>query len=201
MQPRNAKTGEVRTVLVWDPVVRVFHWSLVASFVVAYLTPEASMVAHEIAGYTVLALVALRLVWGFLGSRHARFADFLRSPQATFVYLGALAQGRAPRFLGHNPAGGAMIIALIAAMVVISVSGHMMLTEQFFGVPWVETLHEVSVDVALVLVALHIAGVVGSSLLHRENLVWAMITGRKREADENGASADGEVAAPGSGRK
>lgn len=185
--------GEVRTVPVWDLFVRIFHWSLVTSFVVSYATAEVNDTAHEIAGYTVLALVCLRIVWGFIGSRHARFTAFIRSPRTTLGYLGEMAAGRAPRYLGHNPAGGAMIVALLAAMLVICISGHMMLTERFFGVEWVEQVHVWSANVALGLIALHIAGVLISSRLHSENLVLAMITGRKR-APEDGEHVEANAA-------
>lgn len=183
MSEQQVARGEGRALPVWDVVVRVFHWSLVASFAVAYASAEVSDIAHEIAGYTVLALVAIRVVWGFIGSPHARFSDFVRTPRAVLAYLGALSRGEAPRYIGHNPAGGAMIVALLVAMLVIGISGHMMLTESFFGVAWVETLHATAVHATLILIVLHIAGVLVSSWLHRENLVLAMLTGRKRAPD------------------
>ena len=115
-------------------------------------------------------LVAARIVWGVIGSRHARFASFVSGPRAVLAYLRALRHGHAPRHLGHNPAGGAMIVALLALLVVVAGSGC---------VPWVDHLHHFSAHLLLVVIGLHLAGVVVSSWLHRENLVLAMLTGRK----------------------
>lgn len=167
------------SVRVWDPLVRLFHWSLVASFAIAWLSEEGETL-HNAAGYVVLALVAVRVVWGFVGSRNARFRDFVPTPAALLAYLRRMLAARAERHLGHNPAGGAMIVALLAMLALTAGSGWLMTTDRFWGVGWVEKLHEVSAWLTLALVGLHVAGVVLSSLAHRENLVRAMITGRKR---------------------
>jgi cytochrome b len=103
-------------VRVWDPLVRVFHWSLVGAFAVAWLTADELQPVHEIAGYVVAGFVAFRLVWGVVGSRYARFAQFLRGPSATLAYLGDAARGRERRYLGHNPAGAAMMVALLVTL-------------------------------------------------------------------------------------
>ena len=166
-------------VRVWDPLVRLFHWSLVTSFAVAWLSEEGESL-HDGAGYVVLALVAVRVVWGFVGSRHARFRDFVPTPAALLAYLRRMLAARAERHLGHNPAGGAMIVALLAMLVLTAGSGWLMTTDRFWGVGWVEELHEIAAWLTLVMVAAHVAGVVFSSFAHRENLVRAMITGRKR---------------------
>lgn len=171
---------ETRTVRVWDPLVRVLHWGLVAAFLAAWATADAWDRAHELLGYTIVGIVAVRVVWGFVGSRHARFADFVRGPTAVAGYLGAMAGGRAPRYIGHNPAGGAMIVAMLALLIVISASGVMLTTATFWEVEWVEELHEGAVNVMLALVVLHVAGVVLASVEQGESLVRAMITGRKR---------------------
>jgi len=176
---RNSRPAEVR---VWDPLVRIFHWSLVAGFAIAWLTGDELKGVHNAAGYIVMGLVGFRVLWGLVGTRHARFSDFVRRPAAVVGYLMDMVRGRAPRHLGHNPAGGAMIVALLAAVAVISATGIMMTTDAFWGVEWVEELHEGSVNFALVLVALHLLGVLFASLEHGENLVRAMITGRKRES-------------------
>ncbi len=164
---------------VWDPVVRLFHWSLVASFGTAFLIDDDGQV-HETAGYVVLGLLAVRLVWGLIGTRHARFADFVRGPGSVVAYLRDLAAGRAERYLGHNPAGGAMILLLILAVGTTALTGWLSTTDQFWGVEWLEELHEVAAYLSVGLIALHVLGVVASSWLHQENLVRAMITGRKR---------------------
>jgi cytochrome b len=168
------------TVKIWDPFVRVFHWSLVASFAVAWLTAEDVRVLHEWAGYAAGALIGLRLVWGIMGTRYARFRQFIRPPGTVAAYLRDIATGREARYLGHNPAGGLMILALLATMAAVAASGWMMTTDAGFGVEWVEELHEALASVMLGLVGLHVLGVVVASLRHRENLVRAMVTGRKR---------------------
>jgi cytochrome b len=168
------------TVRVWDPLVRTFHWSLVALFAFAYFTGDEWKSAHEIAGYIIGGLVAFRVVWGLVGPQNARFANFVRGPSATFGYLRSALAFRAPRHLGHNPAGGAMIVALLAAIATIATTGYMMTTDAFWGLEWVEELHEIMVYVAIGLIALHIAGVVLAGIEHRENLVHAMFTGKKR---------------------
>ncbi len=160
-------------------MVRLFHWSLVASFGTAFLIVEDGQV-HETAGYVVLGLLAVRLVWGLIGTRHARFADFVRGPGAVLAYLRDLPAGRARRYLGHNPAGGAMILLLILAVGATAGTGWLSTTDRFWGVGWLEELHEVAAYLSVGLIALHVLGVVASSWLHQENLVRAMITGRKR---------------------
>jgi len=171
----------VPTVRVWDPFVRIFHWSLVGLFVVAFATGDEMERLHLAAGYAIAGLVLLRLVWGFIGSKHARFGDFVRGPAEVRSYLGQAMRFRAPRYLGHNPAGGLMILALLAMLIGISATGFMMTTDAFWGAEWVEDLHEALVYVTLGLVGLHVAGVVLASVEHGENLVKSMITGRKRE--------------------
>lgn len=173
-----------RTVKVWDPLVRLFHWSLVVAFGVAWATGDELQTVHEIAGYTIAGLVAFRIVWGLVGSTHARFTDFVRSPAAVAGYLVDTARLRARRYLGHNPAGGAMILALLVMLAVICTTGFLMTTDAFWGVEWVEETHEVAVNLTLVLIGLHLAGVFVASFEHRENLVRAMITGRKRAESE-----------------
>lgn len=118
---------------VWDPFVRVFHWSLVLLFVIAYFTGDEESWLHEWSGYAILVLVLLRLAWGLVGSRHARFSDFMRSPAAAGRYLRDLFTGRAPRYLGHNPAAGWMIVALLAALLATGTSGMVVLGLQGEG--------------------------------------------------------------------
>lgn len=169
-----------RTVKVWDPLVRIFHWSLVAAFVIAWATGDELKTVHEVAGYTIVGLVAFRVLWGLVGSTHARFSDFVRGPSAVIGYLFDTARLRARRYLGHNPAGGAMVVALLIMLSVICTTGIMMTMDAFWGVDWVEEAHEVAVNVTIVLIGLHLLGVAVAGLEHRENLVGSMITGRKR---------------------
>lgn len=170
------------TVRVWDPFVRVFHWSLVGLIAVTFVTGDRFERMHIAAGSTIGVLVALRLLWGFVGSHHARFDDFVRGPRTTVAYARAALLGRAPRCLGHNPVGGAMIVALLATIAAISISGVLMTTDAFWGSQWLEDVHEALAYALLGLVALHVAGVLASSLAHGENLVRAMVTGRKRRS-------------------
>jgi len=168
------------TVRVWDPLVRVFHWSLVLSFALAWISADEWDDLHIWAGYAAAALIAFRLVWGLVGSRYARFSQFVRSPRAVAAYLKDLLTGREARYLGHNPAGGAMILLLILSLSALCLTGWMQTLDAFWGEEWVEEVHEALANLLLVLVGLHLAGVALASLKHHENLVRAMVTGRKR---------------------
>ena len=170
------------TVRVWDPLVRLFHWSLVGLFAFAFLTGDEWKQAHEIAGYAVGGLIAFRVLWGFVGTRHARFSDFIYSPRTILTFIRESMLLRAPRYLGHNPAGGMMVVALLLMIAATAITGHMMTTDQWWGIEWVEEVHEIAAFSALGLVILHLAGVALASLEHRENLIKAMFTGRKRKA-------------------
>lgn len=170
------------TVRVWDPLVRIFHWSLVGLFAFAFLTGDEWETPHELAGYVVAGLIGFRLVWGFAGSRYARFSNFLYRPATVAGFVRDTARMKARRYLGHNPAGGLMVIALLLVIAVISLTGWMMTTDAYWGLDWVEELHEASAFAALGLIGLHIGGVIIASLEHGENLVRAMITGKKRAA-------------------
>lgn len=171
------RAGEVK---VWDAFVRVFHWTLVASFFTAWWFTEHIGWLHKGAGYVALALVLLRCIWGFVGSPHARFANFVAGPRKLLAYLGLLLRGREPRHLGHNPAGSVMILFLMTAIAVIGVSGWMMTTDTWWGNEMVETVHTVSVDAALAAVAIHVLANLYAGWHHGDNLVKSMITGRKR---------------------
>ncbi|MBR1363795.1 MULTISPECIES: cytochrome b/b6 domain-containing protein [Bradyrhizobium] len=168
------------TVKVWDPFVRVFHWSLAGLFLLAYATGDEIENVHIAAGYTIAGLLGLRIVWGFVGPRHARFSDFVRSPRAVLAYMRDVALLRAPRYLGHNPAGGTMVVALIVMLIGTCTTGYMMTIGSFWGAKWVEEVHEAFANLTIGLVVVHVLGVLVASFEHRESLVKAMITGRKR---------------------
>lgn len=166
---------------VWDLFVRCFHWTLVALFVLAYLSGENWEEIHQYFGYGIVALVISRIFWGFAGSRHARFSSFLRSPSAAGAYIRGLFKGTARRYLGHNPAGGLMMVTLLGSLLLTCALGLLMLGLD--GHPAEETweeVHEFFANFTLFLVLLHVGGVIASSIVHRENLPRAMITGRKR---------------------
>jgi len=173
-------SAEVR---VWDPLLRIAHWTLVASIVAAWITSElkldAAKRAHEWAGYAALAVVALRLVWGWIGPRYARFGQFVRPPAATLAYARAVIAHAERRYIGHNPLGGWAVVALLALTAAAGLSGWLSVTDRFWGVEWMQELHEALANALYALVGLHLGGVVFTSWRHRENLVRAMLTGRK----------------------
>ncbi|WP_097459179.1 cytochrome b/b6 domain-containing protein [Mangrovitalea sediminis] len=206
--------NESATIKVWDPLLRLFHWSLVVSFAIAYLTGDEEGELHVLSGYVVSGLIAFRILWGIVGPRHARFSDFVTGPGKVVAYLRSLAGGKPQHYLGHNPAGGYMVIALLIALAVTCYSGLAAYGAEGHGpladgtsLPiasayadednegmendhegmeggesaW-EEIHETAANLTLALVFLHIAGVFVSSRLHRENLVRAMITGRKNKS-------------------
>ena len=183
-----------REIKVWDPLVRLFHWTLVAAFTTAYLTEGEFLNIHTLAGYTVLGLLVFRLAWGLVGPRHARFSDFVYSPRMILSYLKQVLTLRALRYIGHNPAGGAMILALLLSLLITTVSGvalygadrwegplaGLLMDIDEFWIDALEEIHEFFANFTLFLVVMHVIGVLWESLLHRENLVRTMINGRKR---------------------
>jgi cytochrome b len=196
--PHHSELKTSERIRVWDPLVRVFHWSLVAGFATAFIVEDDLLGVHVWAGYLVLTLVAVRLVWGLIGTRHARFSDFVRGPGAVLAYLRDVVRLRAPRYLGHNPAGGAMILLLLISVAATGISGLALYGAEEFAGPlasvmrglpafWgdvLEEAHEVFAYFTLGLILIHVAGVLVSSLLHHENLIGAMISGDKRQERE-----------------
>jgi len=166
-------------ILVWDVPVRLGHWTLAASFALAWLTAESEAWrnVHVAAGYVFAATIVFRLAWGLVGTRYARFSSFVRGPKAVFSYLGSLLTTRPQHWVGHNPAGGWAILALLGLGLVTALSGIAAYND--FGGELFEELHEGAASAALALVGLHLAGVLVGSLAHRENLVRAMLTGYK----------------------
>jgi cytochrome b len=169
-----------RQVEVWDLPLRLWHWVLAVCVLVAWFTPTVYDGLHRIVGYTVIALLAFRLVWGFWGSRYSRFRMVGVRLRAAPSYLLNLRRGITGRYIGLNPAGTLMLVALLASLAVSTISGAMSVTVTFFGVWWIEDTHAYASDAVIVLVVLHVVGVVLMGMLQRENLIRAMITGRKR---------------------
>jgi cytochrome b len=204
-------------VRVWDPLVRVGHWALVAAFAVAYLTEDDLLGVHVWAGYVVGVILVVRLAWGFVGPRHARFSDFVRGPGQVFGYLRDLVFFRARRYLGHSPGGGAMVVALLVCLAATVGTGLVLYGKEERSGPLaplftadagpgmavaipaaagekqrrrggtgkaedktLEEVHDFFANLTLILIGFHVAGVLLASLVHRENLIGAMITGYKR---------------------
>jgi cytochrome b len=172
--------GRQPRVMVWDPVVRLVHW-IVAFGCIANLSflRNADSI-HEYVGYTVSGAVLVRLIWGVYGSHHARYADFVPRPAQLLNYVRLLLRGREPRYLGHNPAGAAMMITLVLLVIACALSGWMMGLDRFWGESWVEYLHESAANLIMIGAILHVAGAILESVRHRENLPLSMVTGRKR---------------------
>lgn len=171
-----------RRIKVWDPLVRFFHWTVAGGVILNLTLLRHDQTPHLYAGYAVVTALLVRLGWGFLARGHARFASFVPGPRRLSAYLRAMAMRREPRYVGHNPAGAAMILLLMALLATIGTTGWMMGLDAFWGVPWVETVHEVAANLLVGAVALHIVGAIVESVRHRENLPLAMITGYKRAA-------------------
>lgn len=169
----------MKKILVWDLPTRVGHWLLVASFAVAWLTGESEewRLVHVAAGYAMAAVLAFRLFWGIAGTRYARFSSFLFSPRQALGYLAGLLRGENSHWVGHNPAGSYAIYLLILFGFATAGSGWAIYAE--LGGEWLGEFHEVLAGTMLAVVGLHVAGVVVSGLLHRENLVRSMINGHK----------------------
>lgn len=187
--------SDARQVKVWDPLVRFFHWSLVSAFIIAFVTEDELMTLHSWAGYLILSLLLIRIVWGLVGTQHARFSDFIYSPGKILQFLKDTVHLRARRYLGHNPAGGAMVIMLMLSLLITGFSGMMLFGAEEQAGPlagwfignghqWgelLEEVHEFFANFTLLLVFIHVAGVLVESFIHRENLVSAMLTGFKKE--------------------
>jgi cytochrome b len=176
----SAGPGSAGSVPVWDPVVRIFHWTVAAGCFANLFIVEDGGRAHEVIGYAVAAVLAVRVAWGFVGTRYARFGDFVPGPRRLAEYLALMVRGREPRQVGHNPAAAVMILVLMALLAAVSITGWMATLDAFWGVEWVEELHEGTADAILWLALIHAGAALYESMRHRENLVWAMVTGRKR---------------------
>jgi len=178
-------------VKVWDLPLRVFHWLLVAGFFIAYLTEDDLLTVHVWAGYLVTGLLVFRLIWGFIGNDYARFSNFLCSPAKSIAYLKDLVALKTQRYIGHNPAGAAMIVLLLVSLLATVITGLAVYGADQAAGPlaaigsanekmW-EEVHEFFANFTLVLVVVHVAGVAIESYIHRENLARAMVNGFKKK--------------------
>ncbi len=186
--------NSTKQIKVWDGLVRSFHWLMLLCFAGAYITSQAGMQqTHILIGYFMCLLLTVRIAWGFIGTRHARFSDFVAWPSQVWTYLQASFKNNPPHYLGHNPAGGWMVLALMGALLLMSVSGVILVSVIEFEGPllnllsgmsdqWAyryEELHEVALDILWLLIAGHLVGVVVASIQHKENLAHAMVSGYK----------------------
>ncbi|MCP5420333.1 MAG: cytochrome b/b6 domain-containing protein [Gammaproteobacteria bacterium] len=191
-------TNELDRIPIWDLPVRLFHWLVVTLFIVSFVTGQIggnAMIYHMYSGYSILALVIFRVLWGFFGSTSARFSHFVRGPAAFFSYAKTLPR-RVPSYTpGHNPVGGGMVVVLLALLLVQAVTGLFANDDIFIEGPlagwvsketsdWLTGIHEINIDLLLILVGLHVAAVLFYLLYKRENLVEPMVTGNKRVAGE-----------------
>lgn len=199
---------EIREISVWDPLVRIFHWGLVLTFSIAYFSGDEENNLHIVAGYVIFGLISFRILWGLIGTRFARFSNFVYSPGSVIKYIKDSAAGRPKYYIGHNPAGGVMVIALLLSLLVVTYSGLKVyaieegagpLAQQSTEISFIklayadddkheeheqeelwEEIHEAFANFVLFLVILHIAGVLIAGKLHDENLIKGMLTGKKK---------------------
>jgi len=178
-------------VKVWDLPLRIFHWLLVVGFFIAYLTEDDLLTVHVWTGYLVAGLLVFRLIWGFIGNDYARFSNFLCSPAKSIAYLKDLIALKTQRYIGHNPAGAAMIVLLLVSLLATVITGLAVYGADQAAGPlagigsanekmW-EEVHEFFANFTLVLVVVHVAGVAIESYIHRENLARAMVHGFKKK--------------------
>jgi cytochrome b len=191
MSYQNESTQSVK---VWDPLVRVFHWSLVFFFLLAFITEDDWLSVHVQAGYAVSMLVGFRLFWGLVGTRYARFLTFVKSPSTVISHLKGMLSFNAPHYLGHNPVAAVMVIALLISIAMTAFTGMVTIASEGQGPlaatflanwngEWMGEIHEFFANFTLLLVFTHIAGVVFSSFQEGENLAKAMVTGRKKHRE------------------
>ncbi|HNC68587.1 MAG TPA: cytochrome b/b6 domain-containing protein [Thauera aminoaromatica] len=165
---------------VWDPFVRVFHWSLVSCVILNFFVVDDGETLHQFVGYTASGLVVARLVWGFVGSEYARFANFFPTPVRLRAHLAAMRTGRRDFQPGHNPLGALMMLALMALVLALGLTGFLQTTDAFWGEEWLEEIHEALAATLIALAGIHAAAAIVMGRLERVNLVGAMITGIKR---------------------
>ena len=191
----STQTNTPDTIKVWDPLVRLFHWSLVISFFLAFITEDDFINLHVAAGYAVAMLIGFRVVWGLIGTRYARFTQFIKSPAQVLFYLMKMLKFDVPHYIGHNPAAAAMIVSLLISIILVSITGMAIIAAEGqgplagtffagFNAEWMEEIHEFFANFTMLLVLLHVAGVFISSMMEGENLARAMGTGRKKYRSE-----------------
>jgi len=177
VQPSDAT---LQTVEVWDPVVRLFHWTVVTACTLNLFILEEGKYWHRVTGYAVAAAIAVRVIWGFVGTKHARFGDFLPTPQKVMDQILDILDGNEKHYLGHNPLASIMMLLLMALLAATALTGWMTTLDAFWGEKWLEKLHGIIANGIMVLAFVHAGAAIVESWRHKENLVWSMVTGRKR---------------------
>jgi cytochrome b len=184
------------TIKVWDLPLRLFHWLLVAAFVIAFITEDDFLTLHVWAGYVIAGLLVFRFIWGFIGGKYARFSNFLYRPSVSIEYLKNSLINKSKRYIGHNPAGSVMVMFLLVCLLITTVTGFAVYWAEENAGPlasigmqneelW-EEMHEIFANTTVLLVILHILGVALESFIHKENLVKAMLTGKKHNQTDSG---------------
>ncbi|CAN7703766.1 cytochrome b/b6 domain-containing protein [Phyllobacterium sp. LjRoot231] len=168
------------TIKVWDPIVRLFHWTVVCGVILNLWILEEGKYWHRVTGYVIAAVLTVRLVWGVAGTRYARFTEFFPTPSKIVGHLRELKQGHVSRHVGHSPLGAVMMLALMGLLAFSCLTGWLMGTDVFWGNKLVKSLHALSGNMIMVLALLHAASAIFESWRLRENLVWSMVTGKKR---------------------
>ena len=172
-------TLTAQSVHVWDRFVRIFHWSLVTCVMLNFFVIDNGKTVHQWLGYTASALVFARIVWGFVGTRHARFADFFPTPAKIRQHFASLRSGTQDHHDGHNPVGAVMMLALLAIVISLGLTGYLQTTDAFWGEEWMEELHEGLASTLIALAGLHAAAAIVMGRIEHTNLVAAMVTGIK----------------------
>lgn len=165
---------------VWDRFIRLFHWSLVACVLINFFLVDDGKTLHQILGYTANAWVVARIVWGFVGSKHARFADFFPTPRRLYQHLGSLIKGEQHFYPGHNPLGALMMLTLMALVLLLGITGYMQTLDTFWGEEWLQDVHEALATTLITCAGLHAVAAIVMGRLERTNLIGAMITGVKK---------------------
>lgn len=169
----------VESIYVWDRFIRIFHWSLVSCVLLDYFVIDDGETVHQWLGYAACVLVLARIVWGFVGSKYARFSDFFPTPTRIIKHLRHMINGEQDLHVGHNPLGAMMMFALIALVLTLGVTGFMQGLDVYWGEEWLMDLHDTLADILIALAAIHALAAIAMSHIEHTNLIKAMITGVK----------------------
>ncbi len=169
----------IQPILVWDFPTRIFHWTFAICFAGAIITQdmESLRIVHNTCGYTMLGLVAFRMIWGLIGTKHARFASFVPSPKRVFAYIKGLLTKKPIHTVGHNPLGALDVLLILSLVIGVATSGIML--DGGFAEELFEEVHEFLANLLLLVIGVHVLGVLFSSFTHKENLIKSMISGYK----------------------